>query len=153
MINGIFFHNNWPIWVICNNNGMHQCISKRTCGTSCLVKVLFCEGNIIVLFTDFGTLQFIHCSSFILILGKFNNQWARISMTYLPSRYMWLKHFSILWLARSFALSRYNHCAVIITLKASSFQNRSQIFWCFGVRNWSILLFSRIIMNVIILKQ
>ena len=44
-----------------------------------------------------------------------------------------------LWLARIFALSRYNH--------------RSQIFWCFGVRNWSILLFSRIIVNVIILKQ
>ena len=58
-----------------------------------------------------------------------------------------------LWLARSFALSRYNHCAVIITLKASSFQNGSQIFWCFGVGNWSILLFSRIIINVIILKQ
>ena len=31
-----------------------------------------------------------------------------------------------LWLARSFALSRYNHCAVIITLKASSFQNGSR---------------------------
>ena len=42
-----------------------------------------------------------------------------------------------LWLARSFALSRYNHRAVIITLKASSFQNGSQIFWCFGVGNWS----------------
>ena len=34
-----------------------------------------------------------------------------------------------LWLARSFALSRYNHRAGIITLKASSFQNGSQIFF------------------------
>ena len=42
---------------------------------------------------------------------------------------------------------------MIITLKASSFQNGSQLFWCFGVRNWSIILFSRIIVNVIILKQ
>ena len=42
-----------------------------------------------------------------------------------------------LWLARSFALSRYNPRAVIITLKASSFQNGSQICWCFGVGNWS----------------
>ena len=50
------------------------------------------------------------------------------------------------------ALSRYNHRAVIITLKASSFRNGSQIFWCFGVGNWSIILFSRIIINVIILK-
>ena len=41
---------------------------------------------------------------------------------------------------------------MIITLKASSFQSGSQIFWCFGVGNWSIILFSRII-NVIILKQ
>ena len=57
-----------------------------------------------------------------------------------------------LWLARSFALSGYNHRAVIITLKASSFQSGSQIFGCFGVGNWSIILFSRII-NVIILKQ
>ena len=56
-------------------------------------------------------------------------------------------------LARSFALSRYNHRAVIIALKASSFQNGSQIFWCFGVGNWSTILFSRIIINVIILKQ
>ena len=58
-----------------------------------------------------------------------------------------------LWLARSFASSRYNHCVVIITLKASSFQNGSQICWCFGVGNWSIILFSRIIVNVIIPKQ
>ena len=48
-----------------------------------------------------------------------------------------------LWLARSFAISRYNHRAVIITLKApwlkaSSFQNGSQICWCFGVGNRSI---------------
>ena len=55
-----------------------------------------------------------------------------------------------LWLARSFASSRYNHRAVIITLKASSFQNGSQICWCFGVGNWSIILFSRIIINVIV---
>ena len=33
-----------------------------------------------------------------------------------------------LWLARGFALSRYNHRVVIITLKASSFQNGGQIF-------------------------
>ena len=33
-----------------------------------------------------------------------------------------------LCLARSFALSRYNHPAVIIISKASSFQNGSQIF-------------------------
>ena len=58
-----------------------------------------------------------------------------------------------LWLARSFALSRYNHCAVITALKASSFQNGSQFFWCFGVGNRSIILFSWIIINVIILKQ
>ena len=58
-----------------------------------------------------------------------------------------------LWLARSFAVSRYNHCAVIITLKASSFQNGSQICGCFGVGNWSIILFSRKTINVIILKQ
>ena len=58
-----------------------------------------------------------------------------------------------LWLARSFALSRYNHHAVIIALKASSFQNGSQIFWCLGVGNWSIILFSQIIINVILLKQ
>ena len=58
-----------------------------------------------------------------------------------------------LWLARSFASSRYNHRAVIITLKASSFQNGSQICWCFGVGNWSIILFSRKIINVIILKH
>ena len=56
-------------------------------------------------------------------------------------------------LARSFTLSHYNHRAVIIALKASSFQNGSQIFWCFGVKNWSIILFSQIIINVIILKQ
>ena len=42
------------------------------------------------------------------------------------------------WLARSLALSRYNHRAVIKTLKASCFQNCSQICWCFGVGNWSI---------------
>ena len=54
-------------------------------------------------------------------------------------------------LARSFALSRYNHRAVIITLNlASSFKNGSQICWRFGVGNWSIFLFSRIIINVII---
>ena len=52
-----------------------------------------------------------------------------------------------LWLARSLASSRYNHRAVIITLKASSFQNGSLICWCFGVGNWSIILFSRIIIN------
>ena len=40
-----------------------------------------------------------------------------------------------LCLARNFALSRYNHRAVIIALKASSFQNGSQIFLCFGVGN------------------
>ena len=57
-----------------------------------------------------------------------------------------------LWLARSFALSRYNHLAVIIALKANSFQNGSQIFWCFGVGDWSVILLSRII-NVVILKQ
>ena len=56
-------------------------------------------------------------------------------------------------LARSFALSRYNHRAVIITLKANSFQNGSQIFLCFGVGSWSTILFPRIIVNVIILKQ
>ena len=44
-----------------------------------------------------------------------------------------------LWLDRGFALSRYNHRTMIIALKASSFQNGSQIFWCFGVRNWSII--------------
>ena len=32
-----------------------------------------------------------------------------------------------LWLARSFSSSRHNHRAVIIALKASSFQNGSQI--------------------------
>ena len=40
-----------------------------------------------------------------------------------------------LLLARSFALSRYNHRAVIMKLKARSFQNGSQIFLCFGVGN------------------
>ena len=39
-----------------------------------------------------------------------------------------------LWLARSFALSRYNHHAVITTLKASSFQNGSHIFLMFRSR-------------------
>ena len=58
-----------------------------------------------------------------------------------------------LWLARSFALSRYDHRAVIITLKASSFQNGSKIFWFFGVGNLSMILFSGIIINVTILKQ
>ena len=52
-----------------------------------------------------------------------------------------------LWLVRSVALSHYNHRAVIIK-KAGS-----QICWCFGVRNWSIILFSRKIINVVILKQ
>ena len=76
---------------------------------------------------------------------------------------LWTRSFSIitlmiienraLWLARSFALSRYNHRVVIITLKASSFQNGSQICWCFGVGNRSIILFSRIIIKAIILKQ
>ena len=33
-----------------------------------------------------------------------------------------------LWLARSFALYRYNHRAVIITLKAISFQNGARYF-------------------------
>ena len=42
------------------------------------------------------------------------------------------------WLFRSFASSRYNHLAVIITLKASSFQSGSQICWCLGVGNWSM---------------
>ena len=37
-----------------------------------------------------------------------------------------------LWLGRSLALSRYNHRAVIIALKASSFQNGSQIFYVSG---------------------
>ena len=58
-----------------------------------------------------------------------------------------------LWLASSFALSHYNHRAVIITLKDNSFQNGSQIFLCFGVGNWSTILFPRIIVYVIILKQ
>ena len=58
-----------------------------------------------------------------------------------------------LWLAGSFASSRYNHRTVIITLKASSFENGSQICWFFGVGNWSIILFSPKIINVIILKQ
>ena len=58
-----------------------------------------------------------------------------------------------LWLASSFALSRYNHHAVIITLKANSFQNGSQIFLSFAVGNWSTILFPRVIVNVIILKQ
>ena len=44
-----------------------------------------------------------------------------------------------LWLARSFASSRFNHRAVIITLTASSFQHGSQICWCFRVGNWLIL--------------
>ena len=52
-----------------------------------------------------------------------------------------------LWLVRSVALSHYNHRAVIIR-KAGS-----QICWCFGVGNWSIILFSRKIINVVILKQ
>ena len=52
------------------------------------------------------------------------------------------------WLARSFTSSHYNHCPVIITLKASSFQNGSQICWCFRVGNWSIILFSQIIIHV-----
>ena len=56
-------------------------------------------------------------------------------------------------LARNLALSRYNRRAMIITLKAGGFQNGSQIFWCFGVGNWLIILFSQIIINVIILKQ
>ena len=43
-----------------------------------------------------------------------------------------------LWLVRSFASSRHNHCTVIITMKASSFQNGSQICWCFRVENRSI---------------
>ena len=64
-----------------------------------------------------------------------------------------IKENRALWLARSFASSRFNHLTVIITLKASSFQNGSKICWCFGVGNWSIILFSRIIINVIILKQ
>ena len=58
-----------------------------------------------------------------------------------------------LWLAGSFPSSRYNHRTVIITLKASSFENGSQICWFFGVGNWSIILFSPKIINVIILKQ
>ena len=33
-----------------------------------------------------------------------------------------------LWLARSFALPHYNHRAVIIALKASSFQNGARFF-------------------------
>ena len=36
-----------------------------------------------------------------------------------------------LWLARGFASSCYNHGAVIITMKISSFQNGSKICWCF----------------------
>ena len=34
----------------------------------------------------------------------------------------------VLWLARSFALSCYNHRVVIIALKASSFQNAARFF-------------------------
>ena len=49
----------------------------------------------------------------------------------------------VLWLGRSSALFCCYHRAVIITLKASSFQNGSEIFWCFGVGNWWIILFSR----------
>ena len=37
-------------------------------------------------------------------------------------------------LAKSFALYRYNHRAVIITLKARSFQNGSQFFFMFRSR-------------------
>jgi len=53
-----------------------------------------------------------------------------------------------LWLARSFASSRYTHLSAIITLKASSFQKGSQFCWSFRIGNWSIILFSRIIINV-----
>ena len=37
-----------------------------------------------------------------------------------------------LWLARSFALSRYNHHAVIIALKASVFKMAARFFYVWG---------------------
>ena len=49
-----------------------------------------------------------------------------------------------LWLARSFALSRYNHRAVIIALKASSFLSRAKL-----LANHSALF--SIVIDVIIL--
>ena len=55
-----------------------------------------------------------------------------------------------LWLARSFASSLYNH---VTAQWLYSFQNGSQICRCFGVGNRSIILFSQININVIILKQ
>ena len=88
-------------------------------------------------------LAFLRCVTTIVHLHTF--QFSIIILTIIENR--------ALWLARGFASSRYNHGPVIITMKISSFQNGSKICWCFGVGNWSIILFSRIIINEIILKQ
>ena len=60
-----------------------------------------------------------------------------------------------LWLARSFALSRYNHRAVIITLKAIAVLKITARFVDVSESevDQKLILFSRIIINVIILKQ
>ena len=60
----------------------------------------------------------------------------------------------VLWLARSFALSRYNHRAVIITLKAIAVLKMAARLVDISESevDQKLILFSRII-NVIILKQ
>ena len=58
-------------------------------------------------------------------------------------------------MARSFALSRYNHRAVIITLKAIAVLKITARFVDVSESevDQKLILFSRIIINVIILKQ
>ena len=125
----------WFCWVLCvfqelkqsighcNKTGYYECSTRNT-------KRYITKGKF---YRDYFFLLF--CCLYIISIT---------TLTIIENR--------ALWLASSFALSRYNHRAVIITLQASSFRNGSQIFWCFGVGNWSIILFSRIIINVIILK-
>ena len=85
------------------------------------------------------TLMIIENSALWLARSFASSRFSIITLMIIESR--------TLWLARSFALSRYNQRA------ASSFQNGSQIFWCFGVGNLSIILFSGIVFNVLFVKS
>ena len=59
----------------------------------------------------------------------FTNDWLWIEICQISIITLMIIENKALWLAMSFALSNYNHRAVIIALKARSFQNSSQVFY------------------------
>ena len=130
------------------NSSVAVIAMKILCFSQTIVKIrMLTQGKYISdTILDFIKILDKHCSVScnvslaFLVLWDSLNDLSIITLMIIKNR--------VLWLARSFALSRYNHCAVIITLKARSFQNGSQIFWCFGVVNWLILLFSWIVYSL-----